>query len=155
MVLTKISSKISNIKDKVAYSDGIDDDVIIPKELAEMKMKDTPAIYLFMHDAFPHKDLIQELNLDYSKLNTLLKKYDFTEYNVYSLGDNTAASMAAVFNISEKHIKEDWWELKKESYNTIKYWQKTNSGYNFVGMLLKKNGLQQFYFYGFREMAIW
>lgn len=144
VVLTKISNKISNIKDKIAYSDEIDDDVYIPKELADMKMKDTPAIYLFMHDAFPHKELIQELNLDVSKLNTLLKKYDFTEYNVYSLGDNTAASMAGVFNISEKHIKEDYWELKKESYNTIKYWQKSNSGYNFVSMLLKKMGYSNF-----------
>jgi hypothetical protein len=73
--------------------------VSIPKELLKMKMKDTPSIYLFMHDAFPHRDLIKELNLDCSELDELLKKYDFKEYDVYSLGKSTLLAMDSIFTL--------------------------------------------------------
>ncbi|MDR3243794.1 MAG: YidC/Oxa1 family membrane protein insertase [Elusimicrobiota bacterium] len=72
---------------------------IIPTELLEMDMKDTPSIYLFMHDAFPAKQLAEKLKLDYSGIELLYKKYNFKAYDVYSLGRGTMATMASVFNM--------------------------------------------------------
>jgi hypothetical protein len=52
-----------------------------------------------MYDAFPHRELIKELGLDSSKLDALLCKYQFKEYDVYSIANHTLSTMAQVFSL--------------------------------------------------------
>jgi hypothetical protein len=112
------------------------------KDLYGMKMKDTPAIYLFMQDAFPHRDLIKKLRLDSGGLDILLKKYNFTEYNVYSIFTYTVPAMASVFNIEEgqERIPRGYWPTDSE----WKYLRSTLGGINVVNMTLLDNGYKTY-----------
>jgi hypothetical protein len=87
-----------------------------------MEMKNTPNIYLFMHDSFPRKDLAEVLGVDYSELEKTLKEYDFKIYDVYSIQNFTLRTMSTLFNISGKEKWEDMFHILE--------------GYNFVYMLL-------------------
>jgi hypothetical protein len=94
----------------------------VPQELLDMDMKDTPNIYLFMHDGFPRKDWAEVLGVDYSELEKTLKEYDFNVYDVYSIYHFTMGTMSTLFNIS---YKEKWGDM----FHILE-------GYNFVYMLL-------------------
>ncbi|MDR3243796.1 MAG: YidC/Oxa1 family membrane protein insertase [Elusimicrobiota bacterium] len=96
---------------------------IIPTELLEMDMKDSPSIYLFMHDAFPAKQLAEKLKLDYSGIELLYKKYNFKAYDVYSLKRSTRATMSSVFNM-----------------NNVDSGNASLSGNNLVNLLLQAKG---------------
>jgi len=77
----------------------------IPKELAELELKDSSSIYLFMHDAFPHKDYADYLNLpNYGELMDVFEKNGFNVYDVYSLADVTLLTMYSVFQMSMDSI---------------------------------------------------
>jgi hypothetical protein len=78
----------------------------VPRELLNMDMKDTPNIYLFMHDSFPRKDLAEVLEVDYSELEKILREYDFKIYDVYSVQHGTIVTMSTLFNISDKEEEE-------------------------------------------------
>jgi hypothetical protein len=132
---------------------GTDDihTVTIPKELLKMKMKDTPSIYLFMHDAFPHKDLREELNLDCRELDNLLKKYEFKEYDVYSLGCATLVSLSSLFTMEKHNYLKSFSSQKEHMIDII-------SGDNWIQQLLASNGYFNFvatcnYKYNFNEKA--
>jgi hypothetical protein len=88
----------SNVEQRYKAEEAIS---IIPQDLLEMNMKDTPSIYLFMHDAFPHKDMAAELKLDYyDDLIDILKNNGFKIYDVYSLGHSTFKTMSSVFDMA-------------------------------------------------------
>jgi len=73
----------------------------IPQELAELELKDSSSVYLFMHDAFPHKEYANHLDLpNYNELLDIFDKNDFDIYNVYSLADNTFGTMFSVFQLA-------------------------------------------------------
>jgi YidC/Oxa1 family membrane protein insertase len=112
---------------------------IIFKDLYKIKMQDTPAIYLFMHDAFPHRDLIKKLGLDVSLLDILLKKYDFIEYNVYSLFCYTMPTMSSTFNMKKEHIKGDWPDGEE-----MEYLRASLGGNNIISKILSDNGYRNY-----------
>jgi membrane protein insertase Oxa1/YidC/SpoIIIJ len=114
----------------------------IPKELASLQMKDTPAIYLFMYDSFPHRELIKELKLDSSKLDALLCECQFKEYDVYSIADHTLATMAQVFNIS----RYDSMLESRETTIKNQYFREVLAGNrsSLVYTLFEKNGYDSF-----------
>jgi hypothetical protein len=137
---------ISNIdinEIKSANNDSRINDIQIPKDLSKKSMVDTPAIYLFMHDAFPHRDLRNELNLENSKLDSLLKKYDFKEYNVYSIAHYTMPSMAATFDMKSKADAVRQLNLNNEKL-IEKYWKENISGNNMASKILKTNAYKNF-----------
>jgi hypothetical protein len=73
----------------------------IPQELAELDIKDSASVYLFMHDAFPHREYANHLKLpDFNELLVFFEKNDFNVYNVYSLADNTLGTMYSVFQLT-------------------------------------------------------
>jgi hypothetical protein len=75
--------------------------VEIPKELLELELKDSASIYLFMHDAFPHKDYAEYFNMpSYDSLMAFFEQHGFKIYDVYTMGDGTLESMAGVFDIN-------------------------------------------------------
>jgi hypothetical protein len=88
---------------------------LVPKELTDMEMKDMPAIYLFMQDAFPRKDLAKEIGIDYQEIERILERFNFKTYDVYSLADHTRASMASLFSLKAEHaISLNIGETKEE-----------------------------------------
>jgi hypothetical protein len=119
-----------------------------PQELLDMDMKDTPNIYLFMHDAFPHKDLAAELDLDYSGIETILKENDFSVYDVYSLADTTLPTMSSVFDIKDKWVSllttTPVVTARARASNIAmgQGWMRVLSGYNFTNILLMDKGYQ-------------
>jgi hypothetical protein len=112
---------------------------MILKDLYEMKMQDTPAIYLFMQDAFPHRDLIEKLGLDASRLDILLRKYDFIEYNVYSLFCYTMPTMSSTINMKKEHIKGDWPDDEE-----MAYLRASLGGNNIITKILSDNGYRNY-----------
>ncbi|GHT36282.1 hypothetical protein AGMMS49593_00710 [Endomicrobiia bacterium] len=98
-VFYKINLNPDKDADKVATQ--------VPEELLAIPMKDTPTVYLFMYDSFPHKELINELGLDRSGLDALLREYQFKEYDVYSLAHHTIATMAKVFSVQKNDNSDD------------------------------------------------
>jgi hypothetical protein len=120
--------------------------VNIPQDLTELELKDSSSIYLFMHDAFPHKDYAKHLNMpDYDEFMELLEKNGFNVYDVYSLGDNTLCTMYSVFQMttdsltkSEKGIPTTHALSRREaSGEYLRYFLNGNSKAN---LLLKNNG---------------
>jgi hypothetical protein len=107
--------------------------VEVPEELLTMSMKDTPTVYLFMYDSFPHKELIDELGLDRSELDDFLCEYQFKEYDLYSVGYYTLGTMAQVFNI---HRIQD-----TDTDNALR---KILGGDNLVSILFEKYGYDNF-----------
>ncbi len=124
--------------------------VEIPKELAELELKDSSSIYLFMHDAFPHKDYADYLNLqNYDELMDVFEKNGFKIYDVYSLAYETLLTMYSVFQMSTDFIAKS-----KDGNNTTVELMKTEellprsffryfvSGNNIVNLLLKDKGYE-------------
>jgi hypothetical protein len=105
--------------------------VQVPEELLTMPMKDTPAVYLFMYDSFPHRELIAELGLDRSGLAALLHEYQFKEYDVYSTANHTLATMGQVFDIQRHNVENE-------------FFRKIVGGNNLVNVVLKKHGYDNF-----------
>jgi hypothetical protein len=85
-----------------------------------------------MYDAFPHRELIKELGLDSSKLDALLCKYQFKEYDVYSIGDHTVLTMSQIFSIHHRQC------YNMHSNRTIL------GGSNLVNAVFKKHGYNNF-----------
>ena len=77
----------------------------IPKELSELELKDSANIYLFMHDAFPHKDYAEHFNLPhYDSLMALFEQNSFKIYDVYSMADATIPTMSSVFDFNIDYL---------------------------------------------------
>jgi hypothetical protein len=121
--------------------------VNIPQDFLELKMKDTPNIFLFMHDAFPRKDLIEKYEKEYGikritayeNMEKVLNENGFVIYDVYSLGDNTRQTMAMVFMFNDLNVNKFAYEGKATSPN-FELWKRRTSGDNMVNILLKNNG---------------
>ncbi len=117
----------------------------ISQELAELELKDSSSIYLFMHDAFPHKDYADYLNIpNYDELMDIFEKNGFNVYDVYSLTDGTLETMSSVFQASTDFIAKS-----KDGINTTVDLTKTPprdffryfvSGNNIANLLLKDKG---------------
>jgi len=92
----------------------------VPEELAELELRDSASIYLFMHDAFPREDYAEYFKLpDYSKLMALFEEGDFKIYNIYSMADHTLGTMSSVFDFnidSLAKINSDITVLPNENY---------------------------------------
>jgi len=72
-----------------------------PAELLELELKDSASIYLFMHDAFPHKDYANYFNLpSYDNLMDIFEQGDFKIYDVYSMGYTTQVTMSSLFDMN-------------------------------------------------------
>ena len=88
----------------------------IPEELMELKLKDSASIYLFMHDAFPHKDYAHHFGLpSYDNLMALFEQGDFKIYDVYSMGYTTYVTMSSLFDMDTNLL------LKYKGTATVKY----------------------------------
>jgi Ca2+/Na+ antiporter len=120
----------------------------IPQELAELELKDSSSIYLFMHDAFPHKDYADYLNLpNYGELMKVLEKNGFNIYDTYSIADVTLLTMYSVFQLSTDFVSKS-----KNGVNTTVNLAKTDesssrdylryfvSGNSIANILLKNKG---------------
>jgi hypothetical protein len=123
----------------------------IPKELAELELKDSASIYLFMHDAFPHSDYSKFFSLPgYDSLMNIFEQHDFKIYDVYSMGYSTRVTMSSLLDMSADLLS------KYNGVTTVKYDEIAKSpdfsvlhsnylkdithGDNIVNMLLQKNG---------------
>jgi hypothetical protein len=72
-----------------------------------MEMKETPSIFIFMHDSFPHKELADYLKLEhYDDLIDCFKTNGFVIYDVYSLYPLTHFTMPSVFNMQKELEKK-------------------------------------------------
>jgi membrane protein insertase Oxa1/YidC/SpoIIIJ len=77
----------------------------VPRELSELELKDSASIYLFMHDAFPHKDYAKYFDLPhYDSLMALFEQNDFKIYDIYSMADATVPTMTSVFDFNIDYI---------------------------------------------------
>jgi len=119
----------------------------IPQELAELELKDSAGVYLFMHDAFPHTEYANHLNLpNFNELLNFFEKNDFDVYNVYSLADNTLGTMYSVFQLTTDILPKS-----KNGVNTSVSLDATNgvsgdyyryflSGNNITNLLFQNKG---------------
>ncbi|MDR1952806.1 MAG: membrane protein insertase YidC [Elusimicrobiota bacterium] len=95
------------IKDTYTHKESTQLQTIVPNDLLRLKMKETPNIFLFMHDAFPRKDLVARyekeygVNMmgEYEEMEKMLKENGFEIYNVYSITNSTLGTMAGVFEM--------------------------------------------------------
>jgi hypothetical protein len=115
-----------------------------PQELLDLDMKDSASIYLFMHDAFPRKDLAVELGIDYEEVEKLMSDYEFKIYDVYSLADHTRATMASIFDVSDRlalsiNVNETAQEINY-SDPIFNQWGRAIGGDSFVNILLQAKG---------------
>jgi len=86
-------------------SEQLGEKVEIPKELSELELKDSSSIYLFMHDAFPHKDYAEFFNLPhYGDLMDVFEQHDFKIYDIYSMGNATIPTMSSVFDFNINYL---------------------------------------------------
>jgi len=108
----------------------------IPQDLANLELKDSSSIYLFMHDAFPHKDIANHFELQYyDELMAILKENGFNIYDVYSLASSTLSTMYKVFQITDS--------LPKSENNTLSHYLRYFlSGNNITNLLLKNKGYE-------------
>jgi len=75
--------------------------VNIPEDLASLELKDSASIYLFMHDAFPHKDYAEYFSLpNYNDLMRIFEQNDFKIYDLYTMADHTIGTMSSVFDFN-------------------------------------------------------
>jgi hypothetical protein len=121
--------------------------VEVPQELANLELKDSSSIYLFMHDAFPHKDIANHFELQYyNELIEILKENGFSIYNVYSLTCNTLLTMYSTFQLTTDSIPKskngvttaaDLNEVEAVSKDYLRY---ILSGNNITNLLLKSKG---------------
>jgi len=105
--------------------------VEIPSDISELELKDSASIYLFMHDAFPHKDLAEYFNLPhYGDLMTLFKQKNFRIYDAYSMADATIPTMSTVFDFNMDYLsKADGNKLRERM-----------AGNNIANLLLQSKG---------------
>jgi hypothetical protein len=88
------------IENANSKSKGLKARTEIPEELAALELKDSASIYLFMHDAFPHKDYAEHFDFpNYNELMNIFESNDFKIYDVYSMGHNTLFAMSSLFGI--------------------------------------------------------
>jgi hypothetical protein len=131
-ICAAIFAAVSNLNINSSKSDAELNDkpkTIVPKELLDLEIKDDASIYLFMHDSFPRKDLIEFLGLDYSQVEEILDEFGFKVYDVYSIGYYTKVSMTSVFDMKDHRVDEDLLETGLG--------RKIMSGDNLVNVLLK------------------
>jgi len=124
----------------------------IPKELMELELKDSASIYLFMHDAFPHKDYAYYFNLpSYDNLMALFEQRDFKIYDVYSMGYTTYVTMSSLFdmdtNLLLKYkgtVTAKYDDIAKSPYFSNdfhpNYFKTIFNGNNLTNTLLQKKG---------------
>jgi hypothetical protein len=119
----------------------------IPQDLANLELKDSSSIYLFMHDAFPHKDIANHFDIKYyDELMDILKENGFNIYDVYSLVDNTLLTMYSLFQITtdslpiSNGINTAVKLGGKESISLNYYLRYFLSGNNITNLLLKSKG---------------
>jgi len=87
-----------------------------PTELLELELKDSASIYLFMHDAFPHKDYAKHLDLpNYNNLINMFEQNNFKIYDIYSMAYTTQTTMSSLFDIDTNLL------LKYKGTATAKY----------------------------------
>jgi hypothetical protein len=109
--------------------------VEIPQDLASLELKDSSSIYLFMHDAFPHKDIANHFDLQYyDELMAILKENGFNIYDVYSLASSTLPTMYKLFQMTDSFPEI---ENKKEAMSLSHYLRYFLSGNNITNLLLK------------------
>lgn len=135
IIIFLLSATLFSVFYKINLNPDKDADEVaaqVPEELLAIPMKDTPTVYLFMYDSFPHKELINELGLDRSGLDALLREYQFKEYDVYSLAYHTIASMAQVFSVRRDDIMDG---------NVCR---KIIVGNNLVNAVFKRHGYNNF-----------
>jgi len=87
----------------------------VPEELMNLELKDSASIYLFMHDAFPHKDYAKHFGLAYDNLMDIFEQSDFKIYDVYSMGYTTYVTMSSLFDMDTSLL------LKYKGVATAKY----------------------------------
>jgi hypothetical protein len=122
--------------------------VNISQDFLELKMQDAPNIFLFMHDSFPRKDLIERYEKEYGvkritayeNMEKVLNENGFVIYDVYSLGDNTRQTMAMVFMFNDLNVNRSAYEGGIEFQNNYETWKRWTSGDNMVNILLQNNG---------------
>jgi len=122
----------------------------IPQELANLELKDSSSIYLFMHDAFPHKDIASHFDIQYyDEMMAIFEENGFNIYNVYSLVDNTLLTMYSVFQIttdslpkSENGVNSAVKKTAKEAVSLKHYLRYFLSGNNITNLLLKSKGYE-------------
>jgi len=118
----------------------------LPQDLVELELKDSSSIYLFMHDAFPHKDYAKHLNMpNFDEFTEILEKNGFKIYDVYSLGDQTLQTMYSVFQ-----METDVLSMSKNGVPTtsalgaggapFEYFRYFLNGNNITNLLLKNKG---------------
>jgi len=104
----------------------------IPEDLMQLELKDSASIYLFMHDAFPHKDYAQYFNFpNYDELMDIFEQSDFKIYDVYSMGYTTQITMSSLFDMDAKYFKEKFHP---------NYLKTVFNGNNITNTLLQKKG---------------
>jgi len=112
----------------------------IPQDLANLELKDSSSIYLFMHDAFPHKDIASHFDLQYyDELMVVLKENGFNIYDVYSLASSTLPTMYKLFQMTDSLPKA---ENEKEVKSLNHYLRYFLSGNNTANLLLKSKGYE-------------
>jgi hypothetical protein len=110
-------------------------------------MQDFPNIFLFMHDAFPRKDLIERYEKEYDikritayeNMEKVLSENGFVIYDVYALGLNTRRTMAMVFMFNDLNANRAVYGggIESQNFETLR---RRTSGDNTVNILLKNNG---------------
>jgi hypothetical protein len=117
---------------------------VIPNELLNLQMQEPQSIYLFMHDSFPNKELAAELDLNYEGIEKLMQDYDFNVYDVYSLDDNTLATMTSTFDISRRWAVDlstvSLGDLILQHAPLYRDWLPALTGDNLTYLLLIHNG---------------
>ena len=119
----------------------------IPQELTELELKDSASVYLFMHDAFPHKEYANHLKLpSFNELLVFFEKNDFDVYNVYSLADNTLGTMYSVFQMATDSIPKSKngvttsVSLNPKPRVSSNYYRYFLSGNNIANLLFQNKG---------------
>ena len=121
-------------------------EIELPQDLVELELKDSSSIYLFMHDAFPHKDYAKHLNMpNFDEFTEVLEKNGFKIYDVYSLGDQTLQTMYSVFQMATDVLSKS-----KNGVPTtyalgaggasFEYFRHFLNGNNITNLLLKDKG---------------
>jgi len=126
--------------------------VQIPEDLAKLELSDSASIYLFMHDAFPHKDYAEYFNLPYDSLMNDLEENGFKIYDVYSMGNSTLTAMSSVFGMRTDFLsKYDNVTTAAAAYDDnskdpkfikgphLYYFRNLVGGNNLTNLLLQKN----------------
>jgi membrane protein insertase Oxa1/YidC/SpoIIIJ len=119
----------------------------LPQDLAELELKDSSSIYLFMQDAFPHKDYAKHLNMpNYDEFMGVLEKNGFNVYDVYSLGDQTLHTMYGVFQMTtdfllrSKNGVPTTSALSTQGGASFEYFRHFLNGNSTANLLLKSKG---------------